>query len=50
MQVFSIGQSVAVFLQIQNGYGMPSRTLGTSSQISELKVCARPPPEQVLLI
>lgn len=49
IQLFSIGQSVAVFIQIEKGYGMPFNTLGTSSQTSELKVCARPPPEKVLL-
>ncbi|CAF9922660.1 MAG: hypothetical protein ALECFALPRED_002138 [Alectoria fallacina] len=35
--LFNIGQSVAVFFQAENGYGMPSKTLSLSSLSSELK-------------
>ena len=38
-QLFVIGQSVAVFLQTEHGYGMPYKTLESSSLSSELKVC-----------
>ncbi|CAD6588773.1 MAG: hypothetical protein ASARMPRED_003720 [Alectoria sarmentosa] len=37
IQLFNIGQSVAVFFQAENGYGMPSKTLSLSSLSSELK-------------
>ena len=45
-QLFNIGQSVAVFIQAEIGYGMPSKTLSPSSLLSELKVCATRSPEQ----
>lgn len=35
--LFNIGQSVAVFFQAKNGYGIPSKTLSPSSLSSELK-------------
>ncbi|KAL9134611.1 MAG: hypothetical protein Q9175_004210 [Cornicularia normoerica] len=35
--LFNIGQSVAVFFQTENGYGIPSKTLSLSSLSSELK-------------
>ena len=39
-EIFNLGQSVAVFVQAKNGYGMPSAILSLSSQSSVLKVCA----------
>ena len=48
IQLFNIGQSVAVFFQVEHGYGMPSGNLSLSSLSSELKVRAMPSLELVL--
>lgn len=49
-QLFNIGQSVAVFFQTKNGYGMPSNTLSLSSLSHELKVNATTSLVQVFFI